>query len=66
MTFYKNLESQVGVTVYQNDSNDVSKGFRVSVGTTNGVLSLDDARELAEYIWVRLPGHGTELEDEQV
>lgn len=66
MTFYKILDAKLGLTFSTEDANDVSKGFRFTLGGTTGTMSLDDARELAEYIWVRLPGYGEELTDEQV
>lgn len=55
MTFSKMLKSDTNVTIFQVDANDVSKGFRINMGTQSAVLPLEDATELAEYIWVRIP-----------
>lgn len=55
MTFSKIVTSTPVLTVYLENANDPSKGFRVALGGVVANLSTEDARELAEYLWVRLP-----------
>lgn len=55
MTYTKPVTTTNYLRLYLADSNDPSKGYRVALGASEGILSLEDAKELAEYIWVRIP-----------
>lgn len=60
MTFSKMVPSVHNVTLYLEDANNPGKGFRLVVGNLNVKLSVEDAKDLAEYIWVRIPDVGEE------
>lgn len=55
MTFSKMVPSTQSLTVYLENQNKPEDGFRVSLANVNVKLTVEDAKELAEYIWVRLP-----------
>ena len=55
MTYTKIVTGVHSLTAYLVDANDPEKGFRVNVGTVSVVLPVEEAAELAEYLWVHLP-----------
>lgn len=64
MTFSKMLTGVSTLTIYLKSQDRPEDGFRLNLGTQSVDLSVEDAAELAEYIWVRLPAYYNEAAEQ--
>jgi len=55
MTFSKMVTGVASLTTYLENASKPEDGFRLVLGTQAVKLTVEDAAELAEYIWVHLP-----------